>query len=726
MAVLVLAEKPSVAREIAKVIGAGTKKDGYLEGAGFIVSWCVGHLVEPAAADLYDEAYSKWRREDLPILPEKWKYVVTPSTKKQFDVVKKLMEREDVEELVEATDAGREGELIFRLVYHKAGCKKPFKRLWISSMEDKVIRQGFENLHPGAEYDLLYEAALCRMKADWIVGINGTRLFTTLYHAGTLNVGRVMTPTLAFVTEREKAITGFQKEKFYTVELNCGDFTAASGRFTGKTDAEKLRISCVGKPVTVESVARQEKTEKPPKLYDLTTLQREANRAYGYTAQQTLDCMQLLYEKKLLTYPRTDSRFLTEDMADGLPGLCEKVAVIFPKLAGSYPDVDAGRVVDSSKVSDHHAVIPTGEMTAEKYAELPTSERNIYTMVSARLLCAVRPDDHVYADTAVKLLCGDTEFSAKGRTEFSEGWKAVEKALGVKTDKGEKGSRGTGKSAGKQGADRAKNGGRALSPLPEMSEGQAFTAQEALVREGTTSPPERYTEDTLLSAMEHAGNEDLAEDIERKGIGTPATRAGVIEKLVKAGFIERKEKRLIPTKRGMELIEVMPDTVTSARLTAEWEKALKEVEKGKRTPEDFMAGIREMVSALVKSYEGMTAADNPAFAKPAPAKENMGKCPRCGKDVFEGNKSFYCSGYKDDPPCSFSLWKDNPYFKSKRKELTKGIVKTLLKKGCVKLEGLYSEKKDITYDATIVMEDTGTGLPKFRLEFEKGKEAKKG
>ena len=487
-----------MARDIAKTLGAGTKREGYLEGGGFIVSWCVGHLVEPAAADFYDEAYSKWRREDLPIMPQEWKYIVTPSTKKQYDILRKLMEREDVTELVEATDSGREGELIFRLVYHKAGCKKPFKRLWISSMEDKAIRQGFENLRPGVAYDTLYEAALCRMKADWLVGINATRLFTTLYHAGTLNVGRVMTPTLAFVTEREKAITGFKKEKFYTVELNCGDFTTASGRFTGKTEAEKLRTACVGKPVTVLSVTRQEKTEKPPKLYDLTTLQREANRIYGYTAQQTLDCMQLLYEKKLLTYPRTDSRYLTEDMADGLPELCQKAALIFPAFSGRELSVDAGRVVDSSKVSDHHAVIPTGEMTAENYAELPTSERNIYTMVSARLLCAVCPENHTYADTSVKLLCKDTEFTAKGRTELSEGWKAVEKALGVKTGKGVGQDSGAGKTgrtkAGTAKTDRAKSGGKALLSLPEMSEGQAFTAKEALVREGTTTPPERYTD----------------------------------------------------------------------------------------------------------------------------------------------------------------------------------------------------------------------------------------
>lgn len=697
---LVLAEKPSVAQALSKVIGATNRRDGYLEGGGYIVSWCVGHLVELAAADAYDPRYSKWAREDLPILPESWRFAVSGSTKKQFDILKSLMERPDVTELVEATDAGREGELIFRLVYHQAGCRKPFKRLWISSMEDSAIREGFERLAPGAAYDSLYDAALCRAKADWLVGINGTRLFTTLYHGKTLNVGRVMTPTLALLAEREQAIAGFKKEKFYVVELDGGGFTAASGRISGKTDAEKLRSSCVGQPALVRSVERQEKREKPPKLYDLTTLQREANRLYGYTAQQTLDYIQLLYEKKLATYPRTDSRYLTEDMTAGLPALCETVAAAFPFASSISAAVNAAQVTDNSKVSDHHAILPTKQAAAVNLTELPTGERNILTMIAVRLLCAVWPEPYTYADTVVSLECVGTMFTAKGRTELSPGWKPVEQAF---------------LSALKQKAETA------APPLPEMAQGHAFTPQSVQTREGTTSPKKRYTEDSLLSAMENAGAEDFAgiEDVERKGLGTPATRAGVIEKLVKGGFADRKNKQLVPTERGMELIKALPDSVKSAKLTAEWEAALKEVERGRRSPEDFMDGIARMVSGLVKNYEGVSIGADAALSQSA--KEAVGKCPRCGKPVYEGKKSFYCSAYKDNPPCGFTLWKDNKYFQSKRKELTKKVAAALLKTGKVKMSGLFSEKKGILYDATIVMEDTGGKYVNFKLEFDKKK-----
>lgn len=706
MGQLVIAEKPSVAQAIAKVIGATARRDGYMEGGGYVVSWCVGHLVELAAADAYDPRYSHWTREDLPILPEPWRFVVSGDTKKQFDTLKSLMERPDVTELVEATDAGREGELIFRLVYHQAGCGKPIKRLWISSMEDSAIRKGFENLLSGANYDTLYDAALCRAKADWLVGINGTRLFTTLYHGKTLNVGRVMTPTLALLTERETAITGFKKEKFYVVELDCGTFRAASDRITGKPAAEKLRQACLGKPAVVRAVNRQEKTEKPPKLYDLTTLQREANRLYGYTAQQTLDCVQLLYEKKLATYPRTDSRFLTEDMAAGLPALCQTVAAALPFASSFSGAVDAAQVIDNSKVSDHHAIIPTREIAGADFAALPTGERNILSLLAARLLCAVCPEKYAYADTSVTLDCAGTAFTVKGRTELSDGWKVVEKAF---------------KATLKEKPEEEK----AAPPLPELAEGQSVTPGDYGLREGTTSPPKRLTEDSLLSAMENAGAEDFAqiEDVERKGLGTPATRANIIEKLVKGGFAERKNKQLIPTERGMELIKALPDAVKSARLTAEWEAALKEVERGERPPEDFMAGITEMVCGLVKTYEGVNIGADAALSQSS--REVIGKCPRCGKPVYEGKKSFYCSSYKDNPPCGFALWKDNKYFQSKRKELTKKIAAALLKTGRVRMTGLFSEKKGILYDATIVMEDTGGKYVNFKLEFDNKKGAKK-
>ena len=435
---LIITEKPSVAQAVAKSIGVAGRRDGYLEGNGYLVSWCVGHLVELSAADSYDPRYSRWTREDLPILPEPWRFSVSPATKKQFEILKDLMERPDVTELVEATDAGREGELIFRLVYHQAGCKKPFRRLWISSMEDSAIREGMEHLRPGEDYGLLYEAALCRAKADWLVGINGTRLFTTLYRGKTLNVGRVMTPTLALLAEREQAVSGFKKEKFYTVELDCGSLSVSSRRFPSRTDAEKLRRTCLGKQAAVQAVNRREKTEKPPKLYDLTTLQREANRMYGYTAQQTLDYIQLLYEKKLATYPRTDSRYLTEDMACMLPELCREIAGAFPSASGFRGGVNAALVTDNSKVSDHHAILPTKETARTDLTALPTGEKNILSLISIRLLCAVCPEKYSYADTEVALLCEGETFTVKGRTELSGGWRAVERpfleASGKKTE----------------------------------------------------------------------------------------------------------------------------------------------------------------------------------------------------------------------------------------------------------------------------------------------------
>lgn len=707
---LVIAEKPSVAQSIARVIGADERKEGYMEGNNYLVSWCVGHLVELVAADSYDPRYSKWSLEDLPILPEPWKFAVSKATKAQFDILKKLMMRTDVEELVEATDAGREGELIFRLVYGQAGCRKPFRRLWISSMEDAAVRRGFAELRPGSDYDHLYQAALCRAKADWLVGINGTRLFTVLYGGRTLNVGRVLTPTLAMLAERENAITGFRKEKYYTVELRLEGFSALSERFGSRTEAEKLRRSCVGKPATVMAAARHERTEKPPKLYDLTTLQREANRLYGFTAQQTLDYMQLLYEKKLATYPRTDSRYLTEDMAEGIPALCG-AADAFPYLSGDFEGrVDAARVVDSTKVSDHHAIIPTLGIAGADLQALPTGEGKILAMLAARLLCAVCPDPYAYAETENMLECAGNVFTAKGRVELRPGWKALERAF--LSECGQKA--GTGKKNTKSGG---KAGGTADRPLPELAEGQTFAGMEAVLKEGATNPPKRFTEDTLLSSMENAGAEEFAETggVERRGLGTPATRAGVIEKLVRGGFAERDGRQLVPTKRGMELTGALPDTVKSVKLTSEWEAALKRVEGGECPPEEFMEGITAMVRGLVEDCKGMEAPAGSALA--GRERAAVGNCPRCGRPVYEGKKSFYCSGYKAGPPCDFALYKENPYFRGKRKELTRTVAAALLKDGRVGMSGLYSEKKGILYDATIVMEDTGGKFVNFKLEF---------
>ena len=714
---LVIAEKPSVARAIAQVLGASEKRDGYLEGrgspvatskcqrhleapteptgeTGWLVSWCIGHLVELAPTDAYDPKYSKWNYADLPIVPSEWQYRVLPDTKKQFDILDGLMKDSRVESIVCATDAGREGELIFRLVYHLCGCTKPVKRLWISSMEEPAIRKGFDHLLDSANYDNLYAAALCRAKADWLVGINGTRLFSTLYKGSTLNVGRVQTPTLTLLMEREAAITSFKKEKFYTVELKLDGLTAVSGRIKSKTEAEKLRRACLGTSVTVVGVKQTERTERPPKLYDLTTLQREANRLFGYTAQETLDYLQSLYEKRLTTYPRTDSRYLTEDMADGLPALCQTVAGALSCMEGLSFPVNAVQVSDSSKVTDHHAVIPTAEIAGADLAALPTGERNVLYMIAVRLLCAVG-EPHTYAETAVTLECGGGSFTAGGRTETAMGWKEAERAYLVTLKKIPK---------------------EVPSTLPELAEGQTLAGGDALLKSGTTAPPPRFTEDTLLAAMEHASAEDFAklEDVERVGLGTPATRAATIEKLVRSGYVERDGRQLIPTEKGLALCWTMPDQLKSAKLTAEWEERLGAVERGELAPEDFMAGIVDMLTKLVKSYANVAVASS---ALSRSGRTVVGKCPRCGKNVVEGKKSFFCEGYYDTPPCGFALWKNNRFFASKRKELTRKIAAALLKSGRAAVSGLFSEKKGVFYDATVVMVDDGGKYVHFELEF---------
>ncbi len=688
---------------IAKVLGAKSRKDGYMEGGGWLVSWCVGHLVELAPADAYDPKYSKWNYADLPIIPGSWRFQVLPDTKKQFHILRQLMSRGDVDTVICATDAGREGELIFRLTYNLCQCTKPVKRLWISSMEESAVRKGFDNLADGQKYDNLYAAALCRAKADWLIGINGTRLFTTLYKGKTLNVGRVLTPTLTLLAEREAAIEHFKKEKFYTVELDAQGLRASSGKFNSKTDAEKLRSACLGKTAVVQSVTRKDKAERPPKLYDLTTLQREANRLFDYTAQQTLDYLQSLYEKRLATYPRTDSRYLTEDMAEGLPALCSTVAGALSFVAGHPLPVCAAQVVDSSKVTDHHAVIPTVEIAGADLAALPTGERNILYMIAVRLLCAVG-EPHIYAETAITVECGGAAFTAKGRTVTAAGWKEAEKAF---------------LSTLKQKTEEP------VPALPGLSEGQRLEGADALLKQGTTSPPARFTEDTLLSAMEHASAEDFValESVERTGLGTPATRAATIEKLVKSGFVERKKKQLIPTEKGLALFWAMPDQLKSAKLTAEWEDRLGAVERGELAPEEFMAGISDMLTGLVKAYQNVNVAPSPLSDL---GRTVIGKCPRCGKNVVEGKKSFYCEGYHDTTSCGFALWKNDRFFTSKRKELTKKIATSLLKNGRVAVTGLFSEKKGVLYDATVVLDDDGGKYVRFKLEFDNKSTRKEG
>lgn len=684
---LVLAEKPSVAQSLSKILGANKREDGYLEGNGYIVSWCVGHLVELAQPEVYDARYGKWNYADLPIFPDEWKYEVSPGTKKQFGILKKLMAREDVTSLVCATDAGREGELIFRLVYHKAGCKKPFERLWISSMEDSAIREGFENLRSGSEYDTLYEAALCRERADWIVGINATRLFSTLY-GHTLNIGRVMTPTLAMVVMREAAISAFRAEPFYTVQLALNGFTATSERMQKKQEAEALCNVCKDKVAIVKKSERKEKLEKPPALYDLTSLQRDANRVLGYTAKQTLDYAQSLYEKKLLTYPRTDSRYLTEDMEEMLPGLIQSVYKSLPAEGVEKISVNAVSVINRKKVTDHHAIIPTREVQNCNLAELPKGELAILQLVATRLYVSVGTS-YRYAETVIELECGGKLFSAKGKTVLDEGWKSFVKKNEISKKEGKE------------------------QKLPDVSNNAELTVIGMEIKEGKTTPPKHFTEDTLLQSMENAGANEMPEDVERKGLGTPATRAGIIEKLVRVGFLERqgdkKVKYLIPTHKGTALVTVMPEQIQSASMTADWEEKLLLIEKKDYTADDFMREIMEMVSSLIKTYEKAVGAE---ILLPKDT-VSFGKCPVCGKPVIEKAKSFSCSNRE----CKFALWKNDYFFNAIGKSMNATVAKQLLASGKVKLKGCTS-KKGKKYDAMVRMNVDENGKCSFSMEFE--------
>ena len=699
---LVIAEKPSVAKSLAAVLGAANRRDGYLEGNGWLVSWCLGHLAGLADAATYNPDYAKWRYDDLPILPETWRFTIAKDKREQFDVLRTLLRREDVTEVVNACDAGREGELIFRTVYCLAGCQKPMKRLWISSMEDSAIREGFANLRPGADYDGLHQAALCRAKADWLVGINATRLFSVLYHR-TLNIGRVMSPTLALIVQREAEIDAFKPVPFYTVALDLPGFTAASARMDKKADAEQLKNACQGGTVTVKQVERRDKSEKPPALYDLTTLQRDANRLLGYTAQQTLDYLQNLYEKKLCTYPRTDSRYLTSDMAEGLPVLVNLVANAMPFRKGIAISCDAAAVINDKKVTDHHAIIPTRNIQEADLSALPVGERAVLELVALRLLCAVA-EPHTYAETAVMVECAGAEFSAKGRTVKQPGWRALDAAYraGLKNAEPDK-----------ETEDKAlPDGGR----LPELAEGQSLPVAGAAVKEGKTTPPKHYTEDTLLSAMETAGKDEMPEDAERKGLGTPATRAGILEKLVSTGFLERKKSKkqvqLLPSHDAVSLITVLPEQLQSPLLTAEWEYRLGEIERGELAPEDFMSGISAMLQELVGTYQVIKGTEY-LFTPP---REVVGKCPRCGGEVAEMQKGFFCQ----DKSCNFAIWKNSKWWAMKRKQPTKAIVTALLKDGRARVTGLYSEKSGKTYDATVVLDDDGR-YANFKLDFDRQK-----
>jgi DNA topoisomerase-3 len=672
---LVVTEKPSVARSIAAVIGAEENKDGYMEGNGYLVSWCVGHLVELAQPESYGEKWKKWTYESLPIKPEKWRYEVKADTKAQYDVLFQLMHREDVSAVICATDAGREGELIFRLVYEMAGCDKPVRRLWISSMEESAIREGFENLQPGSDYDNLYHSALCRQEADWLVGINGTRLFTVLYGGKVLKVGRVQTPTLAMLVDRETKIMNFQKEKYYMAHILMDGTDAATGRIDDKNKAEEIAGACQNGQALVTSVIKEEKSVMPPKLYDLTTLQRDANRLFGFTAKQTLEYTQSLYEKKLATYPRTDSQFLSDDMGQTARNVIEAVftSLMFEESMIFNPNIK--RVLDSRKVTDHHAIIPTMEIAKADLASLPETERKILSLIANRLLCATG-EKHLYETVRAEFSCGGHTFSASGKSVTHNGWKAFDdvfkrtfKTVGNKEDEnGEK-------------------------KLPELSEGQTFDGVQTKITEHFTNPPKRFTEDLLLAAMERAGTEDMGDEVERKGLGTPATRADIIEKLVRDGFVKREQTErssvcgFIPTEDGMKLITVLPDVVKSPKLTADWENALMMVAKGELPMEDFMADIENMVSELIHTYHEVSDEQKKMFAQ---EQETLGTCPNCGGQVAKGKFGAYC---KNKCGMNVSRIMGAP--------LSDEQVKDMLAGKKVLLKGLRS-KADKPYDAYII------------------------
>ena len=692
---LVIAEKPSVAQSYAKNLSAYKREDGYLEGESCIVSWCLGHLAEYAQPEEYDPKYEKWQFDDLPILPEAWKLKVFKDKKKQFDVLKGLMNRSDVEYLVNGCDAGREGELIFQRVYDLAGCRKPVKRLWISSMEDAAIQKGFQTMKSEEEYKNLCMAAVCRAQADWLIGMNGTRAYTTRYFKR-LVVGRVQTPTLAILAERQERIEHFQKEAFYKVALTDGKLTVVSENIANEEAADLLAALCNGSTAVVTQMKKERKKSFPPKLYDLTSLQREANRYFGYTAKRTLDMLQELYEEKLITYPRTDSQFVTEDMKDSVEELVGKMPVLLPFVDYGQLGHDIKRVINNAKVSDHHAILPTKEAVEKGIADLPADKKNLMMLICQQLVQATG-EEYLYEQTDITVKCQEHDFKARGKIPVQMGFKEVEKAfkqLCVKAEPVEGKEKETSIPAG-------------------YEEGMRLFPVKAEKTTHYTSPPKPFNEDTLLAAMETAGNKEFDSETEKKGLGTPATRASIIEKLVSSGYAQRKGKQILPSIEGKELVKVMPEYLKSAVMTAEWENQLLMMEKGQITDTQFMGEITSLVRKILEVCREIPEEERRRFQT---AREVIGKCPVCGCDVFEGKQNFYCSNRQ----CDFALWKENRFLGSMEKNLDKKMARELLDKACTHVKGLYSKKKDMKFDADLLLtlED---GKPRFHLEFPKKK-----
>lgn len=679
---LVIAEKSSQAMAFAKVLGAKNKREGYLEGNGWVVSWCLGHLLRLSHPDEIDPALKKWRVEDLPVIPEKWSYVQDEGKKQQLHRLKALMNDPAISTVVCATDAGREGELIFRLVYEWSGCKKPTQRLWISSMEPAAIAEGFAHLRPGSDFDNLYQAALCRSRADWLIGINATRKLGALCHRN-LAVGRVLSPTLAMVVERSREIEDFQSVPYYTVVLNGDGIHAESPRMDDKGEADALAERCSGAPVTVQEVRAVQKSVQPPLLYDLTTLQREANRRFGHTAKEVLEAAQSLYEKRLLTYPRTDSRYITEDMTQSTAELCKVACGALNVHIDAEPDTE--RLADNSKVSDHYALLPTKQVRRSELEKLPETERNVLTMVLNRLLCATGAPCR-YEETTLTLECCGTTFTAKGKRMVDAGWKALE------------------------GAEESES-----VSLHALEEGQALNNLTASRSDHKTTPPKQHTEDTILSAMEHAANGEFAEDVERSGLGTPATRAGIIEKLVSSGYVVRKGKQLVPTEAGKLLVSLLPEKLKSPAMTAQWENDLLRIQRGEVSPRDFMHGIEDLTLEIIGQEPDKEAVKRMTCA----GAQEVGNCPRCGAPVFEQPRGFFCSG------CDWALWKNSGYLRKAGLTLDTELARALIADGHAHVDHVHFIDEEHPTAGTLYLVEMGGKCPSFKYKLDE-KYVKKG
>ena len=688
---LVIGEKPSVAQALAKVLGAGNREDGYLSGENCIISWCLGHLAEYVAPEIYDSKYQKWEFSDLPIFPEEWQLAVAKDKKAQLAVLKKLLNRKDLEYVVNACDAGREGELIFKRVYDLSGTTVPIKRLWISSMEDAAIRDGFAHLKEGSECENLCDASVCRAKADWLIGMNATRAFTTKYYKR-LVIGRVQTPTLAMLVERQGRIDGFVKETFYKVTIKSDGISAVSGNIEDEAESDALVAKCQGKSVVISKMEKASKKSNPPKLYDLTTLQREANRFFGYTAQETLKELQELYEAKLVTYPRTDSQYITEDMEQTALELLE----ILPEMLSFLPADSIGRnvnkVINNDKVSDHHALLPTKEALKQDLGKLSAKQQNIFKLIGQRLAQAVS-EECIHEETEVVVQCEGHEFKAKGKVMVQSGFQTIVSAFRMAVQKG-----------------KAEDKSEDMTISGELSEGMEIAAAQAVKSKHFTAPAKPYSEDTLLSAMETAGNKEFDQDTEKKGLGTPATRASIIEKLVSSGYAVRKGKQILPTSDGMDLIAVLPEYLKSAAMTAEWENKLLLMEKGQLASDEFMQGIQDMIDQMLEGCSTISGNEQQRFHP----RESIGNCPVCGNPVYEGKKNFYCASRE----CSFALWKENRYLSSMRKQIDKPMAEGLLKNGRTHVKDLYSQKKGKTFAADLLL-NIEDGRANFKLEFPK-------